>query len=81
MNEILGEGATVPESVFFGFHQKEHTVMRVEGSDQAFGIMVAGCIESVATRPRQECPTCGSSDGAFIREFEHEPLLIRALPT
>ena len=81
MNEILGEGATVPESVFFGFHQKEHTVMRVEGSDQVFGIIVAGCIESVAARPRQECPTCGSSDGAFIREFEHEPLISRVLPT
>ncbi len=81
MNEILGDGATVPESVFFGFHQKKHTVMRVEGSDQVFGIMVGGCIEIVAARPGQEGPVCGSSDGAFIRDFEHEPLFTRVLPT
>ena len=81
MTEILGEGATVPKSVFFGFHQKEYTVMRVEGSDQVFGIVVADCIESVAARPRQEYPVCGSSDGAFIRDFEHEPLISRVLPT
>ena len=81
MKEVLGEGATVPESVFFGLHQKEHAVMQVEGPDQVFGIMVADCVEIVAARPRQEFPVCGSSDGAFIRDLEHEPLLRCVLPT
>ena len=81
MKEVLVDGAAMPESILFGFDEKENTVMLIEGTDQMFLVAVGRYFEPVSTWSCLKSPLCCSGDGAVFIEFEHESLLGGVVPT